>query len=261
MPRSSEDGTKKFTKVSQRCEKQFSISGKVEIWKRSGQPAWAQRRAALLVRRKRQVTPEFIREAAIARCKGETFCAPNIDLPNCAGDLTYTSSCRAGQAGAHRRHVRGVCADAGLPGRGGRGRQGGAVTPVWPNLPAQALIMGPAQAGCRWCPGGPGRWTCEAAGRHHPGDPPADRHAPNSRPAGHSAGTDNAPWSTADGTWILADSVRRLYFEPGGCAPSFLDVAQPDDRLIIAPASPGFWCGLAAGLAGDATAATHTWAS
>jgi aspartate/methionine/tyrosine aminotransferase len=39
------------------------------------------------------------------------------------------------------------------------------------------------------------------------------------------------------GTWILADEVyERLYYEPtaNGCAPSFLDVAQPDDRLVVA---------------------------
>jgi aspartate/methionine/tyrosine aminotransferase len=38
------------------------------------------------------------------------------------------------------------------------------------------------------------------------------------------------------GTWILADEVyERLYFEPteNGCAPSFLDIAQPDDRLVV----------------------------
>jgi aspartate/methionine/tyrosine aminotransferase len=38
------------------------------------------------------------------------------------------------------------------------------------------------------------------------------------------------------GTWILADEVyERLYFEPtpGGCAPSFLDVSAPDDRLVV----------------------------
>jgi aspartate/methionine/tyrosine aminotransferase len=38
------------------------------------------------------------------------------------------------------------------------------------------------------------------------------------------------------GTWILADEVyERLYFEPSstGCAPSFLDVAQVDDRLVV----------------------------
>jgi aspartate/methionine/tyrosine aminotransferase len=36
------------------------------------------------------------------------------------------------------------------------------------------------------------------------------------------------------GTWIVADEVyERIYFG-GGAAPSFLDVAQPDDRLVVA---------------------------
>ncbi|RYF66682.1 MAG: aminotransferase class I/II-fold pyridoxal phosphate-dependent enzyme, partial [Comamonadaceae bacterium] len=38
------------------------------------------------------------------------------------------------------------------------------------------------------------------------------------------------------GTWILADEVyERLYYEPSGngCAPSFLDIAAPDDRLVV----------------------------
>jgi len=37
------------------------------------------------------------------------------------------------------------------------------------------------------------------------------------------------------GTWIVADEVyERLYYEPGArCAPSFLDLAAPDDRLIV----------------------------
>jgi aspartate/methionine/tyrosine aminotransferase len=42
----------------------------------------------------------------------------------------------------------------------------------------------------------------------------------------------------ATGTWIVADEVyERLYFEAdtaNGAAPSFLDVAEPDDRLIVA---------------------------
>jgi aspartate/methionine/tyrosine aminotransferase len=38
------------------------------------------------------------------------------------------------------------------------------------------------------------------------------------------------------GTWIIADEVyERVYFAPGAdCAPSFLDVAEPDDRLVVA---------------------------
>jgi aspartate/methionine/tyrosine aminotransferase len=42
------------------------------------------------------------------------------------------------------------------------------------------------------------------------------------------------------GTWIIADEVyERLYYEPisagnpHGCAPSFLDIAEPEDRLIV----------------------------
>jgi aspartate/methionine/tyrosine aminotransferase len=38
------------------------------------------------------------------------------------------------------------------------------------------------------------------------------------------------------GTWILADEVyERLYYEasPNGCAPSFLDLAEPEDRLVV----------------------------
>jgi aspartate/methionine/tyrosine aminotransferase len=39
------------------------------------------------------------------------------------------------------------------------------------------------------------------------------------------------------GTWILADEVyERLYYvpTPSTCAPSFLDISTPDDRLIVA---------------------------
>jgi aspartate/methionine/tyrosine aminotransferase len=42
------------------------------------------------------------------------------------------------------------------------------------------------------------------------------------------------------GTWIIADEVyERLYYEPisdnnpHGCAPSFLDIAKPEDRLVV----------------------------
>ena len=38
------------------------------------------------------------------------------------------------------------------------------------------------------------------------------------------------------GTWIVADDVyERVYFKLGAaCAPSFLDIAEPDDRLVVA---------------------------
>jgi aspartate/methionine/tyrosine aminotransferase len=37
------------------------------------------------------------------------------------------------------------------------------------------------------------------------------------------------------GTWIIADEVyERIYFGEAAAAPSFLDIATPDDRLIVA---------------------------
>ena len=38
------------------------------------------------------------------------------------------------------------------------------------------------------------------------------------------------------GTWIVADEVyERVFFKPGiACAPSFLDIAEPNDRLVVA---------------------------
>jgi len=36
------------------------------------------------------------------------------------------------------------------------------------------------------------------------------------------------------GTWIVADEVyERLWYGDGATAPSFLDIAEPDDRLIV----------------------------
>ena len=36
------------------------------------------------------------------------------------------------------------------------------------------------------------------------------------------------------GTWVVADEVYERVFFEGDCAPSSLDVAEPDDRLIVA---------------------------
>jgi aspartate/methionine/tyrosine aminotransferase len=37
------------------------------------------------------------------------------------------------------------------------------------------------------------------------------------------------------GTWIVADEVyERIYFGGGAAAPSFLDIAGPEDRLVVA---------------------------
>ncbi|MGH8858649.1 MAG: aminotransferase class I/II-fold pyridoxal phosphate-dependent enzyme, partial [Polaromonas sp.] len=115
------------------------------------------------------------------------------------------------------------------------------VTPVWPNLTAQPAIMG-AEVKCVSLKPVAGQWQLDMAELLAAITPKTKLlivNAPNN-PTGwtltraeqetllvHCRGT---------GTWILADEVyERLYFEttPNGCAPSFLDIASPDDRLVV----------------------------
>ena len=116
-----------------------------------------------------------------------------------------------------------------------------AVTPVWPNLTAQAVIMG-ARLRCVALKPNQGAWTLDMAellGAITPVTKLLIINAPNN-PTGWTL-TRAEQQTIADhcrktGTWILADEVyERLYYEPttNACAPSFLDVTQPDDRLVV----------------------------
>jgi aspartate/methionine/tyrosine aminotransferase len=115
------------------------------------------------------------------------------------------------------------------------------VTPVWPNLVAQPRIMG---ANVRPVSLKPveGAWTLDLQAL-------LDAVTPATRLLVVNAPNNPTGWTLSQaeqrailehcrrtGTWILADEVyERLYYEPGSaCAPSFQDVASPDDRLIVA---------------------------
>ena len=119
------------------------------------------------------------------------------------------------------------------------------VTPIWPNLPQQAIIMG---ANVKAVPlyAEAGEWKlnihklCEAI---TPSTKLLLVNAPNN-PTGWTL-TRSEQQIILDhcrktGTWIIADEVyERLYYEPidvgnpHGCTPSFLDIAEPEDRLIV----------------------------
>jgi aspartate/methionine/tyrosine aminotransferase len=116
-----------------------------------------------------------------------------------------------------------------------------AVTPVWPNLTAQPLIMG-ARLRCVSLRPVKGEWQLdmdELLAAITPQTKLLIVNAPNN-PTGWTLSRPEQASLLAHcrrtGTWILADEVyERLYFEPteNGCAPSFLDIAQPDDRLVV----------------------------
>jgi aspartate/methionine/tyrosine aminotransferase len=192
-----------------------------------------------------EVTPEFIRQAAIDSLqKGETFYAHNLGLPELR---------EAVAAYASRLHPK-VTSDRIAITSGGvnalmlaiqmlvdAGDEVACVTPVWPNLTAQPLILG---AKLRCVPLKPvnGAWTLDMDALLAAVTPSTKLliiNAPNN-PTGWTL-TRAEQQAILDhcrktGTWILADEVyERLYYEPttNGCAPSFLDVTQPDDRLVV----------------------------
>jgi aspartate/methionine/tyrosine aminotransferase len=116
-----------------------------------------------------------------------------------------------------------------------------AVTPVWPNLTAQPAIMG-ASVKCVALAPVDGAWTLDMGALLKAVTDSTKVliiNAPNN-PTGWTLTRDEQQrildHCRGTGTWILADEVyERLSYEAtaNGCAPSFLDVAVPDDRLVV----------------------------
>ena len=193
-----------------------------------------------------EVTPEFIRQAAIESLqRGETFYAHNLGLPELRNAIAHYTSALHGQVDAERIAVTSGGVNAlmlAVQCLVDAGDEVVAVTPVWPNLTAQPAIMG---AHLRCVPLRPvgGSWTLDLEALLA-AITPATRllivNAPNN-PTGWTLSSVEQQALLAHcrrtGTWILADEVyERLYYAPSlnACAPSFLDVAQADDRLIVA---------------------------
>lgn len=201
-----------------------------------------------------EVTPEVVREAAIASLRaGETFYAHNLGLPALREALAiYTDGLRPGRGAAHWE-PRLAVTSGGVNGLMlaaqalvEAGDEVVVVTPAWPNLVAQAQIMGGRvrRVPLRVETTGPG-----AGGWHLDRQALLDAITPRTRLLVVNAPNNPTGWTLnraeqkaildharRTGTWVLADEVyERLYYdEHGRAAPSFLDVAEPEDRLIVA---------------------------
>lgn len=189
-----------------------------------------------------EVTPDFIRQAAIDSLQhGETFYSHNLGLPELREAVAAYVSGLHGTVGADRIAITSGGVSAlmlAMQALIDPGDEVVAVTPVWPNLTAQPQIM---SARLRCVPLHPrdGAWTLDLA-ELLATITPATRvlvvNSPNN-PTGwtlsraeQQAILDHCRWT---GTWILADEVyERLYFD-GPCAPSFLDLTTPDERLVV----------------------------
>ena len=193
-----------------------------------------------------EVTPAFIREAAIASLQaGETFYSHNLGLPALRHEVASYASNLHSAFDAERVAITagGVNAlmlacqtllDA--------GDEVVAVTPVWPNLTAQPAIMGARVRCVSLAPDAEGAWQLDLQRL-------LDAITPTTKLLVINAPNNPTGWTLtraeqeailahcrSTGTWILADEVyERLYYRgdtANGCAPSFLDIATPQDRVI-----------------------------
>jgi aspartate/methionine/tyrosine aminotransferase len=193
-----------------------------------------------------EVTPEFIRQAALDSIqRGETFYAHNLGLPELRSAISDYMGALHGPVAFERLAVTSGGVNAlmiAMQALVDAGDEVVVVTPVWPNLTAQPLILGaklvcvPLQAQAN------GEWQLDMdalLARITPATKLLVLNAPNN-PTGWTLSRDEQQTLLTHcrrtGTWILADEVyERLYYEdsPNTCAPSFLDIAAADDRLVV----------------------------
>ena len=192
-----------------------------------------------------EVTPDFIRDAAIESLrKGETFYAHNLGLPELRDAVARYTSALHGPVGSDRIAITSGGVNAlmlAVQMLVDAGDEVVAVTPVWPNLTAQPLIMGAKLKRVSLQPVD-GAWQLDLPALLAAITPQTNLlivNAPNN-PTGWTLSRAEQQaildHCRLTGTWILADEVyERLYYETtaNGCAPSFLDVARPDDRLVV----------------------------
>jgi aspartate/methionine/tyrosine aminotransferase len=197
-----------------------------------------------------EVTPDFVRQAAIDSLQqGETYYAHNLGLPALRQAISIHMS--ENHPGPHGQ---GVSFDRVAVTAGGvnalmlavqalvnPGDEVLAITPVWPNLVAQPRILG-AHLRTLSLQVVNGSWQLDL-------DALIAAIGPQTRLLILNAPNNPTGWTLTreeqeailqrcrvTGTWILADEVyEALYYAPteNACAPSFLDVADPQDRLVV----------------------------
>jgi aspartate/methionine/tyrosine aminotransferase len=210
-----------------------------------------------------EVTPLPVREAAAASLlKGETFYSHNLGLPELRDAIAhYTASLHpaldAGRVAVTSSGVSALMVATQM--LVGAGDEVVAVVPVWPNLTAQPAILGARVTRVALRPQD-GAWRLdldELLAAVTARTSVLLVNAPNN-PTGWTLKRDEQQalldHCRRTGTWIVADEVyERVWFgdalprvgaAPGGdrarggpgaaaCAPSFLDVADADDRLVV----------------------------
>ena len=189
-------------------------------------------------------TPAFIRDAATRSiADGETFYSHNLGLPELRAALARYVESLHPAVGVDRIAVTSSGVNAlmlTMQALVGAGDEVVAVVPVWPNLTAQPAILG-ARVVRHPLRVRDGRWSLDIESLCHAVTKRTRVLLVNSpnNPTGWTLGRGEQQalldHCRATGTWIVADEVyERIHFDPvARCAPSFLDIAAPDDRLVV----------------------------
>ncbi len=189
-----------------------------------------------------EVTPEAVREAAARSLHdGETFYAHNLGLPALREAIARYVSALHGVVSIDRVAVTSSGVNAlmlAMQMLVDAGDEVAAITPLWPNLTAQAEILGARVTRVPLQPTH-GAWTLDM-------DRLRSAVGQDTRVLLVNAPNNPTGWTLKrqevqaildhcrhTGTWIVADEVyERLYYGPGQAAPSFLDLASPEDRVV-----------------------------
>jgi aspartate/methionine/tyrosine aminotransferase len=195
-------------------------------------------------------TPQGVREAAAESLRaGETFYSHNLGLIELRAAISRYVSALHGAVGADRIAVTSSGVSALMLAMQllvDPGDEVVVVTPVWPNLTAQPAILSARVRRVALVPDPTGAWQLDLD-RLLAAVTPATRvllvNAPNN-PTGWTLS--RAEQQTLldhcrrTGTWIVADEVYERLFYAGSAgsaneaAPSFLDLAVADDRVLVA---------------------------
>jgi aspartate/methionine/tyrosine aminotransferase len=204
-----------------------------------------------------EVTPLAVRDAAVRSLeRGETFYGHNLGLPELRDALSRYMTSFHGDVSAERIAVTSSGVNALMLATqllAGAGDDVVAVVPVWPNLTQQPTMMGARVRRVALAPDAAGMWRLDVQSLIEAITVQTKVVLVNSpnNPTGWTLTHDEQQALLSHcrrtGTWIVADEVyERMWFGAGPCAPSFgsaetesraapsfLDLATPDDRLIV----------------------------
>lgn len=188
-------------------------------------------------------TPEVVRDAAArSLAAGETFYSHNLGLAELRSAIAAYASTLHGHIDDSRIAVTSSGVTALMLATQllvSAGDEVVAVVPVWPNLTAQPAILGARVTRVALQPVA-GRWQLDVGAllaRITPQTRVLLVNAPNN-PTGWTLSRDEQrallEHCRRTGTWIVADEVyERLHYAAPGAAPSFLDLAGDDDRVVV----------------------------